>query len=452
MTLARASFRIALLALVFAFASRAPAGAANPLSMRQAAAPAVEASCASCELSGVERRVLVGQVVEYSFAVRVGPGAHDVIGLHRVVRERAPFVPARTQGAVFLAHGDVWNFDAAFLASAASAAVPDDQALPVFLAQNAVDVWGIDFRWTRVPLATADLSFMADWGVETDARDLRVGIAVARATRLLTGQGFGRLHLLGWSRGGQIGYAYLSGESQVPAPLRQVKGFIPVDIYLKTDVPALQAAACTRFAGTQARIDGGEVAESLGQLLAALGGLATAVPGDPSPVLPGFSNRQAALLVGEATFTFFPPGLEPVPFYHFNGGTFDGSGLPSGLLYTNEQLLFDFLAAGSPWQPLREIADGDAAICDGPGAPDVPFDDHLDDISVPVLYVGGGGGFGDFGIYTTTLLGSSDVTTHVVSLLPPAQRIADFGHGDLFQADDAETLVWQPILEWLQDH
>ncbi len=430
----------------------APAFAAAPLTMRQVMGPAAKSACETCAFSDLERRVLAGAIAEYSFAVRVGPGEHDVIGLHRVVRERAPFVPARTSDAVFFAHGDVWDFDAAFLPNVESAAVPDDQALPVFLAENGVDVWGIDFRWTRVPLASADLSFMADWGIPTDARDLGIGLAVARATRLLTGQGFGRLHLLGWSRGGQIGYAYLSGESQVPPPLRQVKGFIPVDIYLKTDIPALQAAACTRFAGTQARIDNGELAESLGQLVGLLGGLATAAPVDPSPVLPGLTNEQAALLVGEATFSFFPPGLEPVPFYHFNGGTFDGSGLPSGLLYTDQQLFFDFLSGGSPWQPLREIADGDAAICDGPGAPDVAFDDHLDDITVPVLYVGAGGGFGDFGPYTMTLLGSTDVGTLVVSLLPPEQRIADFGHADLFQADDAETLVWEPILEWIEDH
>lgn len=40
----------------------------------------------------------------------------------------------------------------------------------------------------------------------------------------------------------------------------------------------------------------------------------------------------------------------------------------------------------------------------------------------------------------------------MVSLLPPGDRIADFGHADLFQADDAETLVWEPILEWLETH
>jgi hypothetical protein len=60
-----------------------------------------------------ERRVLSGSpsgdIVEYSFQVPVGSGTHDVIGVHRVVRETAPWVPARSSKGILLAHGDVWN-------------------------------------------------------------------------------------------------------------------------------------------------------------------------------------------------------------------------------------------------------------------------------------------------------------------------------------------------------
>lgn len=425
-------------------------------SQRSALLQASTAVCPGCSLGPIERRLLTDEVAEYSVALRVGPGEFDIIGLHRVVKEQAPFVPSSTSGAVLLAHGDVWPFDAAFLASAASAMTPDDHALPIFLAAHGLDVWGIDFRWTRVPLTPPDgFSFMADWGIETDARDLGIALAVARVTRALTGHGFGKLHLLGWSRGGQIGYAYLNAETQVPAPLRQVKGFIPVDIYLKTNVPELQQGACIRYANEQARIDGGEIAESIGQVVNALGVLASTAPNASSPIIPGLTNEQAGLLAGAATFLLLPPGLAPAPFYHFTGGSFDTNGLPTGLLYTDEQLFFTFLAGGSPWQPLKELAEADAAICDGPEAPDVPWDDHLGAITVPILYVGAGGGFGDLGIYTTTLLDSDDVSTLVVSFQPPEPpelRLFDFGHADLFQADDAPTLVWEPILAWLQAH
>ncbi|HYG63370.1 MAG TPA: hypothetical protein VEL74_12370, partial [Thermoanaerobaculia bacterium] len=116
-----------------------------------------------CTVTSAERRVLRGDIAEYSFDVRVGAGPYDVIGVHRVVRESAPNEPVKTAQAVLFAHGDIWNFDAAFLAN-------PQQALPVFLAQNGLDVWGIDFRWTRVPASVTDFTFMKDWGIEQDAR------------------------------------------------------------------------------------------------------------------------------------------------------------------------------------------------------------------------------------------------------------------------------------------
>ena len=392
-----------------------------------------------------ERRVLSGNIVEYSFRVPVGPGPHDVIGVHRVVRETAPWVPAHSPKGILLAHGDVWNFRAAFLTDPA-------QSLPVFLARNGVDVWGIDFRWTLVPASTTDFSFMKNWGIQTDVHDLGVALGVARGVRFATGSGLGKMLLLGWSRGGQIGYAYLDGESQIPGALRQVRGFIPVDIYLKTDVEELRLAACTRYQGSLPAWQGGTFQNNIGSLVATIWSLATADPNGASPILPGFTNRQAALAVGSMTFIFFPPGLGPVPLYHFTGGTFDTHGLPTGLLYTPESRLLTLEQGSAPFQPAKELLDGDAAICDDPAIVDVPFDDHLDDIQVPVFYVGADGGFGYYGLHTISLLGSTDVTTHVVDLQPAAAQLADFGHADIFLATNAETLVWQPILNWIQGH
>lgn len=446
--------RLVLLAVLpgALLASRGAAFAAPGADLESTLSGASAAACTSCVVTGLERRLLTPEVAEYSFALTVGPGPHDEIGVHRVVREQAPWVPASTWDGVMVAHGDVWPFDAAFLSAAAAPGTPDHHALPVFLAEAGLDVWGIDFRWTRVPLAVSDLSFMADWGIETDAGDLRIALAVARLVRGATGHGAGRVHLLAWSRGGQIAYAYLDAETRVPAPLRHVAGFIPVDIYLKTDVPEIREAACARYAIVAARIAAGEHAETAGQLVALLGQLAATAPDDPSPVIPGFTNEQAGLLLGSATYALLPPGLSFVPFYHFVGGTFDGGGLPSGLLYSDQDLFFTLLTGGSPWQPLKGMADGDAAVCDGPEALDQPWDDRLAQVRVPVLYVGAVGGFGDYGVYTTTLLGSDDVSSLVVELQPPELQPFDFGHADLFLADDAPTLVWQPIVDWIADH
>lgn len=397
-------------------------------------------------VSAIERRVLAPNIAEYFFKVRVGSGPYDQIGVHRVVKETAPNRPLHARQAVFLTHGDIWNFRAAFLTGS--------HPIPVFLAQNGVDVWGIDFRWTFVPGTVTDLSFMKTWGLEQDARDLGIAIGAARVTRGLTGSGIGKINLLGWSRGGQIGYAYLNYETQIPNILRQVKGFIPVDIYLKTDVPQLQSFACQREANTEAAIAAGTYAANSGGLIQTLGTLAVTDPNGSSILngppfnLPGFNNRQAGLLVGEETFLFLA-GLEPAPFYHFTGGTFEVEGKPFGLLYSPESSLFKLEQGASPFQPNQELADADASTC---GSTPVDFDDHLGQITVPILYIGAGGGFGEYGIYTTTLLGSTDVTTRIIHKVPSTQRLADYGHADLFLANDAQTLVWQPILDWVRTH
>jgi hypothetical protein len=402
------------------------------------------AAAAAHALPGAERRALTAGVAEYSFRVRVGDGPYDEIGIHRVVKESAPNVPAHSSAALFLAPGDIWNFRAAFLTGG--------HPLPVFLAENDIDVWGIDYRWTSLPGNLAETSFMQSWGLEQDAADLEFAMSVARHARAITGSGFGKLFLLGWSRGGQIGYTALSAETQLPPGQQNVQGFIPVDIYLKTDVPQLKAFACQRQQNSEATIAAGGYANPVGGLVSVLGLLAAFDPNGSSILngppfnLSGYTNREAGLLVGEATFALLG-GLEPAPFYHFTGGVFGVDGKPAGLLYSSEADLFRFEQAASPLQPNRELADADASTCE---ATDVLFDDHLSSITVPVLYIGAGGGFGELGIYTTTLLGSTDVTTRIIHKVPSTQRLFDYGHADLFLASDAEQLVWRPVLEWVR--
>ena len=60
--------------------------------------------------------------------------------------------------------------------------------------------------------------------------------------------------------------------------------------------------------------------------------------------------------------------------------------------------------------------------------------------------MGAGGGFGQFGVYTTTLLGSTDVTTHIVHKSRRPARLADFGHADLFLA--ATPRRWSGSRSW----
>jgi hypothetical protein len=81
-----------------------------------------------------------------------------------------------------------------------------------------------------------------------------------------------------------------------------------------------------------------------------------------------------------------------------------------------------------------------------------PYGIHLADITIPVFNLAVAGGFGATSIYSTTLLGSRDVTTLLVRLRPVGQELTDFGHVDLWQARNAARLAWQPLLRWLLTH
>jgi pimeloyl-ACP methyl ester carboxylesterase len=294
-------------------------------------------SGAACQAVGFAQETMAGDIAHFTFSLQVGSGAHDVIRLHRVVRESNGIL-LPTNKTIFMVHGDVWDFTAAFLGGTLSDAdgVPDAQSIAVFLAANNVDVWGIDMRWTQVPPDTTDFTFMADWGLLRLASDVGIGLATARNIRTLTGAGVGKLHLLGWSGGGFIAWVYANLETQLPSGLRHMKGLIPVDIYFKL-APAAENQrqdACTRQDTLQELFDSGMFHNDTGNLVATVGQLALTDPNGASAIIPGLTNAQAGLLVGTSTFVLAAP--PPVPFYHFTVGAFGPMGLPTGLRFTDE--------------------------------------------------------------------------------------------------------------------
>src|SRR5262249_40503077 len=144
---------------------------------------------------------------------------------------------------------------------------------------------------------------------------------------------------------------------------------------------------------------------------------------------------------GEETFSL-PGGPPPTPRFHFTGGTFDAEGAPAGLLYTDEARWFSAAAQAAPYEPLQVMIDAERVMCETSDA----VLDPLAAIRVPLLYVGAQGGFGRSGLYTTSLLGSPDKRSIVVSLA--ADPLRDVGHGDIFLARDARSLFWDGILAW----
>lgn len=383
---------------------------------------------------------LFGQLVHYSFLVKVGPGEHDVIRLHRVVREGKTSHPFRPRPAIFMVHGDLWGFEGAFFSSANASSVPCDQSIAAYLANQEVDVWGIDLRWAAVPAGTPNPTFLRGQGTDTNIHDIGIGMAVARAVREAEGRGRDKLNLLGWSSGAINIYAFANDETRFPEARRHTKGLIPVDMALKFSPQDedVRRSACQAAIAAQAQYDQGP-GYNTGDLSQALGRLALTDPNGPAP-FPGFTNREFALFVGAQTYAF----VMGIPFYHFTGGTFDAAGKPNGLSYTRPEYLFEFFQMAAPFQSTKASVELQQLWCN---ETDVPWDDHLKEITVPVLYVGAEGGFGSYGLHTLTLLGSSDVMTRIVSFAP---RPVDFGHADLFLADNARAEVWTVIYEWLR--
>ena len=391
-----------------------------------------------CGLESFERTEISGSVVEYTFGLRVGSGEYDKLTLHRVVKERRPYRPKSRPKGIMLLHGDVWGFTGAFMSAIGSGVAPDERALPVYLANNRVDAWGVTLRWPAVPFDALDPdAIMQDWDLQTDIDDLGIALQFMRLSRLFTGSGPQKVALLGWSRGGITGYAYLNEESQEPPALRNVDAFIPADIYAKTDDESLRQNWCHTAESTASQIEQGSFVANV-SLFGYIGSLAVIDPDGPSPVIPGFTNGQVVVI-----YAGFPQNFAS-PWYHFFGSDLS-AGFPTSLFFAEEPLVYAHFGLGSSYQPRKQNLEGAVMICD---EEESPFDDHLADITVPVLYLGADGGVGEFGFYSTTLLGSDDVTTLNVDLSDV--NAEDFGHSDLFYATDAETLVWAPLLDWLR--
>lgn len=400
---------------------------------------------APSSLQAFERRPLTGDVVEYSAVVPVGPGPSDRIRIHRVVRESAPFRPRSTRAAVMMLHGDFSTFDSNFVLSSLPGAESPGPSLAVHLASSGIDVWGFDRRWTLLPADTTDFSSLNDQGFVSAIGDTEQALALARAIRLAGGDGARRFALLGFSSGAVLAYAYAGHETQRPPGLRHVRALVPLDAYYRIgpDHEASRQAACARAELDQWYLDAGYV-QSDNSFFTMIAELSRDAPEDPSPFFSGYTNRGVLLTFLAQTYWFF----DATPWYHLGAGAFE-AGSPTGLSYSPVERMTDWFLQAAPFQAMREVADYDAIWCgEGP----LPVPDRLADIRVPVYAVAAAGGFGELAHYTTTQLGSSDVTFSLVRELPAGEEAEDYGHGDLLFGEDAPALVWDPLASWILDH
>lgn len=386
------------------------------------------------------REHVAGDVYHYTYAVRVGSTANATIGVHRVVRERAPWKPRKSPHAIMFTHGDFASFTTNFAL--------DGGGLAPWLAARDVDVWGFDRRWARVARDAADLSDFDGMDLAQSVSDLGIALTFARASRLVGEGSAERLTLSGFSRGGELAYFYAAREATRPPGLRHVKALAPIDVYvsLAPEDEEQRQLFCASASFEYADLAAG-FADSPNGFQIRTGQLAASAPDDPSPFafFPGFSNREVLLFFVGQTYVFF----NPQPAYHLLAPQLDGDGNAVALRETAEARAADWLARAPFHQALREAADTDALTC---GETPLAADYRLDRITVPLYLMGAAGGYGERAVFSTTQVGSTDVTVHIVQERPDAEIAEDYGHGDLLYAPGAAALAWTPFLAWLRQH
>ncbi|MGZ3457975.1 MAG: hypothetical protein ACXU86_05640, partial [Archangium sp.] len=383
----------------------------------------------------VTREHVTDDIYHYQFDIRVGSSPNARVRVHRVVRELSPWRPRPTTHAVMLLHGDFANFVTNFVPSLGNPALSAPGLAP-YLVANGIDAWGVDRRWT-LPTADGDISDLGEMGVDQELGDISVALAFARATRAVTDHDGGRIVLGGFSHGAQLTYAYAAADG------RHVSAIAPLDIYydIAPEDADLRAFACANAAAESDALAQG-VTDSSNSFFITAGQLARSAPEERSPLIPSYTNRRVLLTLAGLTYWLAPY----TPLYHLSAPILDARGSVTGLRESSEDNVSAWFASAPPHQSMREAAELDAIWCGTSPRP------SLEKIRVPLFYLGAAGGFGDHGLYSTTQVSSTDVTTLVIRRFEPARVAEDFGHGDLLYAADAPTLAWKPLATWLLRH
>ncbi len=386
-----------------------------------------------CMLRKMTREILGDDIAHYTFEIINGNGVYDVVKVHRIVKERRAYRPIRTCGDVFMVHGAIQDFDDIFLTAGATV-INAQTSAPFYLASRGIDVWGIDLAWNMVPMECTDFSFMEGWGVEKDIDHTLRAMSIARLIRALSGQGFGKMNLLGFSYGVSVAYGASGAETQIKKVCRDIKGIIPVDSQIKGNDPDFIANNCADAELQMGLINEGMHHNPWGVGLIQLGIMALAAPDEASPVpdFAGLTNLQVMNAIGS----------DHGAGWHFLGGN------PFELNYTDPMRFVRLSVELAPYMPRQMFYEMAASGC--PDL-DVSFDDYLTKIKLPILYISAEGSDSSDPDYTSSLTKSKDIQRiHVDDPAMPTE--VDFGHADIWMAKNAKQMVWSPLYDWLVDH
>jgi len=169
-------------------------------------------------------------IYEWTFEATVGKSSFDKIALHRVAKGPTP--PAHSEAVVLYLPGTNMNGEVA---------LEDPRySFQVYLAEQGVDVWSMDYRTHFIPPHTpqSDLSELAGW-----TNDLFVSDIDAAAKFVSEKSGRSRIFVAGFSRG--VEFAYLFAAKHYP---ERVAGIIALDGFIPTHPMRSESAPAGQYA------------------------------------------------------------------------------------------------------------------------------------------------------------------------------------------------------------
>lgn len=362
-------------------------------------------------------------IAEYRIKITVGPGEYDSITLTNYVKEINPGQTKADENLVILTgQGLTEKFYS-------------DMA--VYYAEHGYSVYILDRRETNVPADEDDLSFMNEWTVDEHLSDIYKGIDASRNhTSFLSGKAAENIKVtaIGHSHGALLLTAYEASEYD-DLPLGTVDRIVPVDIIIRYD------PECSELIQNQTQefniisnsIENG-VYYSTGMLnMIQVASLAYADPDGVSPIQSKLTNIQFFRFMASQIYIISPHPY--TPDYHYWSGDLNG------LYYVDEsRLLYLTLYGGAvPFTPkyMDQYMAGLMGNVDG-------YNIDSSKVDSPVLYVGLGGGFGNYGSWWyENEVGKTNKNVTSISW-------NDQGHASLL-IDYNSPDLWKLIYKWMKD-
>jgi alpha-beta hydrolase superfamily lysophospholipase len=368
-----------------------------------------------------------GDVAEYKIHVSVGSEEYDHITLTNYVQEKNPWHINTNKNLLILpGQGLTEKFYS-------------DMA--IYYAQCGYSVYILDRRETNIspdepPLDENNLSFMKDWTIEAHLKDAHKCIKASRnQTSLLSGKSAESIEVtaIGHSHGALILTAYEASEYD-DLPLGSVDRMVLIDIIIKYD-PEYSELIQNQKQEFKLISDSIKSGVYYGTGMAAMMQVASLAYADPdgiSPLNSELTNIQLFRLIASQTYSISP--YPYTPDYHYWSGDLNG------LYYVNEsRLLYLTLKGGAvPFTPIYmdQYMAGLMGNVEG-------YEIDSTKVDSPVLYVGLGGGFGDYGSWWYE--DEVGKTNRKVTCI----NWKDQGHASLL-IDNNSSDLWELIYDWMK--